>query len=86
MGAGVNLQNPPEIADGGYWYLVSAVPDSVMGGQTPGEIPGIGWCAWYSGGLVAVRTPEPVSGVVTVDGSVDDVLAGAKPYGRVGGS
>lgn len=79
------LETVPELADGGYWYLVQSVPDPELGGQTPGNIPGIGWCAWYSGGLVAVRTPEPVSGVVTVEGSVADVIAGAKPYGRIGG-
>lgn len=80
----------PESADGGYWYVVQSVPDPELGGQTPGNIPGEGWCAWYSGGLVAVRTPEPVSGVATADPSdVDAVIQGAgytgKPYGRIGG-
>lgn len=80
-------QMPPEHADGGYWYVVEAVPDPVEGGQTPGQIPGVGWCAWYSGGLVAVRTPDPVLGI-TVAGTVNQVFGsniGGKPYGRVGG-
>ena len=43
----MNLLNPPEVADGGYWHVVPAVPDTERGGLTPGEIPGDGWCAWY---------------------------------------
>ena len=75
----------PEIADGGCWYVVEVVPDSEQGGKTPGDIPGAGWCAWYSGNLVAVRTPEVVSGVPTVDAKVSDVISGVKPRGRIGG-
>lgn len=84
---------PPEAADGGFWYVVEAVPDPEEGGLTPGEIPGQGWCAWYrtiSGtAYAAVRTPEPVTGATSADGiSVADVLTGhsRKPRGRVGGS
>ena len=85
------LQAPPELADGGYWYVVPVVPDPELGGQTPGDIPGQGWCAWYSSGFVAVRCPAPVDGVVTADSAtVKSVLDGAgyagKPFGRVGGS
>ena len=88
------IEQCPESADYGYWYVVLAVPDPEQGGKTPGEIPGIGWCAWYAtiGGVdyVAVRTPEPVVGVETVDISVQAVLDAAgytgKPYGRIGGA
>jgi len=84
----------PEQADGGYWYVVEAVPDPEMGGLTPGVIPGAGWCAWYADidgvTYAAVRTPEPVSGVNTAPAAVASVLAAAgyseRPRGRVGGS
>lgn len=90
----MNLLTPPELADGGYWYVTEAVPDAELGGQTPGVIPGAGWCAWYGeiGGVVyaAVRTPESVSGVNTASHAVSDVLAAAgysdRPRGRIGGS
>ena len=75
----------PELADGGCWYVVEVVPDPVEAGFTPGYIPGNGWCAWYSGNLVAVRTPEAVSGVPTVDAKVSEVISGVKPRGRIGG-
>ena len=86
----MNIQNPPELADVGYWYVVEAVPDPVEGGQTPGNIPGTGWCAWYANGLVAVRCPQPITGIPTsAPDTVDEILAAAgytgKPYGRVGG-
>lgn len=84
----------PEMADGGYWYVVPVMVDPIDGGKSPGDITGTGWCAWYGtvGGqdLVAIRTPEPVSGLDTVDVPVADVLAAAnylqKPYGRIGGN
>lgn len=80
----------PELADGGYWYVVDAVPDPEQGGQTPGNIPGDGWCAWYYNGMAAVRCPEAVVGLVTADlATVNTILVGAgysaKPFGRVGG-
>jgi len=85
----MNLLNPPEIADGGYWYVVPAVPDTERGGLTPGEIPGDGWCAWYGAvagiDYAAVRTPKQ-SGFFQVAGvSLADVLTGSKPRGRIGG-
>jgi len=87
----MNIQSPPELADGGYWYVVEAVTDPVEGGQTTGSIPGVGWCAWYANGLVAVRCPEPVTGIPTADpDTVDEILTAAgytgKPYGRIGGA
>jgi hypothetical protein len=80
----MNLTTPPEIADGGYWYKLAIVPDPIEGGQTPGDIPGQGWCAWYADGAVFVRTPEPVSRIVTLPGVVQ--ISVGKPYGRIGGS
>ena len=92
----MNLQTPPEVADGGYWYVVPVVPDPELGGQTPGDVPGAGMCAWYGSTHVAVRTPDPVAGL-PVDGNVAAVLAEAvangsllvgtaKPHGRIEGS
>jgi len=87
----MNLMTPPEIADGGYWYVVPAVPDPELGGQTPGGIPGAGWCAWYANGFAVVRTPKAVNGLATTDAATVDSLLlasgrGYKPRGRVGGS
>lgn len=72
---------PPELHDGGYWYVRPVVPDPERGGQTPGEVPGVGWCAWYYGDRVLVRTPEPVSLV-----SIELPAGLEKLPGRVGGS
>ena len=87
------IEQCPEMADRGYWYVVKAVIDE-NGSRTPSHIPGIGWCAWYATidgvDYVAVRTPEPVVGVETVDMPVQTVLDAAgyvgKPYGRIGGN
>ena len=86
----MNLLTPPEIADGGYWYVVSSVVDPEDGSRNPGPVPGAGWCAWYASGLAVVRCPNAVDGLATTDAvSVDEVLlaagVGHKPYGRVGG-
>lgn len=87
----MNLQNSPELADGGYWYVLDVVPDPDQGGQTPGIVPGQGWCAWYSGDKVVIRTPEPVAGLVSVDNTTAQqilTLSGhtSRPYGRIGGN
>ncbi len=84
------LQAVPELADGGYWYVTPVVVDADQG-TSPGEIAGTGWCAWYANGLVAVRCPEPVTGIPTADpNTVGEILTAAgytgKPVGRVGGS
>ena len=86
-------QQPPELADGGYWYVVSAVPDASEGGRTPGDISA-GWCAWY--GVVntvacaAVRTVQPAGSVKTVDLSAAAVLSAAgatrRPRARIAGA
>lgn len=90
MGASMNLQNPPEIADGGYWYVVPVVPDPDLGGHTPGVVAGTGWCAWYTATQAAVRCPEPVVGLQTDETLAATVLAEAgyavRPFGRIGGS
>ena len=75
--------------DGGFWYVVESVPDSELGGQTPGDIPS-GWCAWYKtiGGVdcVVVRMPEPA--VIPRGPEVESAQIvdnyGGKPFGRVG--
>ena len=84
----MNLMTPPEIADGGYWYVVPVVIDA-EGGRTPGLVAGQGWCAWYSGEFVAIRTPEAVVGLTPADQvTVDEILSAntfvGKPYARIG--
>ena len=86
----MNLMTPPEIADGGYWYVVPVVIDA-EGGRTPGLVAGQGWCAWYSGAFVAIRTPEAVVGLAPADqATVDEILSAntfaGKPYARIGGN
>ena len=86
----MNLMTPPEIADGGYWYVVPVVIDA-EGGRTPGLVAGQGWCAWYSGEFVAIRTPEAVVGLTLADQvTVDEILSAntfaGKPYARIGGA
>jgi len=87
----MNLMTPPEIADGGYWYVVPIVADSELGGQTPGVIPGAGWCAWYDGGFVVIRTLQAMTGLeIAEQTTIDAVIAAngitGKPYGRLGGN
>ena len=87
----MNLMTPPEIADGGYWYLLPVVPDPIKGGQTPGVIPGAGWCAWYDGGFVVIRTLQAMTGLEIADQTTIDAVIAAqgvtsKPYGRIGGA
>jgi len=88
----MNLLMPPEVADGGYWYVVPVQIDvDESGGRTPGLVAGQGWCAWYSGGFVAIRTPEAVVGLTPADQvTVDQILSAntfaGKPYARIGGN
>jgi hypothetical protein len=82
----MNLATPPELADGGYWYLLPVVIGPEQGGKTPGIVPGVGWCAWYLGDQVVIRTPQAVEGLNTLQGKVSDVLDLNKPYARVGGA
>ena len=74
----------PELWDGGWWYAVPSVPDPEEGGQTPGEIPGVGWCAWYNDTHAAMRCPEPVL-LPDYGVSPSEIVDMSKPYGRVGG-
>ncbi len=85
------LEPVPELADGGYWYVVDAIPDPELGGQTPGDTPGVGWCAWYANGQAVIRCPNIITGLPSdPTGRVNEILSAAgyadKPYGRVGGS
>jgi len=59
----MNLLNPPELADGGYWYVVPAVTGPDIDGLNPGQVPGRGFGAWYASGLVVIRTPSAILGV-----------------------
>ena len=91
MGAAMNLMTPPEIADGGYWYLLPVVPDPIYGGQTPGNIPSQGWCAWYDSGFVVIRTLAAMTGLggagqTTIDAVIAANGMADKPYARIGGA
>jgi hypothetical protein len=84
----MNLMTPPEIADGGYWYVQALDPS--FDGQSP-LIPDISFCAWYGSGVCVVRTVVAMAGVKAVEGATtDSVLAASgvtgKPYGRLGGN
>jgi len=86
----MNLMTPPEIADGGYWYVVPVVIDA-EGGRTPGLVPGQGWCAWYDSGFVVIRVLEAMTGLEMADQTtIDSVIAAnfitGKPYARIGGN
>jgi hypothetical protein len=80
----MNLLNPPEIADGGYWYAIQV--DS--GGIPMTAIPGPGWVCWHSDGLGALRTPKAVAGIVIADANISSILLSVgeatKPHGRIG--
>ena len=87
------VELPPEAADGGFWYVVTVIPDLAEGGRTV-DVPG-GWCAWYGEGdlegYAAVRTRDLVIGASTSEATIGAVLAscfktaGAKPRGRIRG-
>lgn len=95
------VEQVPEHADGGYWYVVGArEPEGEPGGRQPALSEGVsGWCAWYGAvngeELCAVRSPDPIEGVDARDVPVSKVLAAAaneghapddaKPRGRVRG-
>ena len=86
----MNLLTPPEIADGGYWYLLPVVPDPIEGGRTPGDVPGHGWCAWYDSGFVVIRTLRAITGLeISNQTTIDAVIAAngitGKPYARLRG-
>jgi len=82
----------PEIGDGGYWYVATAIPADDSPGWTFDQIPK--GCAWYAeiGGtqMVAVRSPDavatlPQASLVTVSEILAQDGYSAKPFGRVGG-
>jgi len=80
----------PELADGGYWYVVASVPDPLEGGHTPGDIPP-NWTAWYGNvdgvDCAVVRMPAPVTIPEGPSIAIGAVLSGwpDKPYSRVWG-
>ena len=88
----MKIEQCPELADLGYWYVVGVVI-SEEGGRSPSHIPGGSWWAWYAViddiEYAAVRTPDPVVGVDTLNIPVVLILEAAgyfrKPYGRIGG-
>ena len=93
MDPAVNLSTPPELFDGGYWYVIVATVTANEIGLT-GFNATPGWCAWYGdvGGTLyaAVRSPVPVDDALAQGPSATAVLLAAgysadKPFGRVGG-
>jgi len=90
----MNLLNPPEIADGGYWYVVICDTNGIPSQK----IPATGWCAWSkSNNLAVLRTADPIPGFYTgglgVNAALEIVQPAThenpeiegKPRGRVGG-
>jgi len=75
----MNFLMPPEVFDGGYWYVVPVALED--GGRTV-DVGGAGWCAWYGTETALVRCPEILSGQVS---PASDVVLAEKPYGRIGG-
>ena len=93
------VEQVPEHADGGFWYVVPVRDTEDIPGREP-DLPdgAAGWCAWYGtvagADLCAVRSPDPIDGVDAHSVPVEDVLAAAyaagstpdpvKPHGRIG--
>ena len=85
-----NFRIPPELADGGYWYVVEAIMDETVGGWSPGDVPS-DYCVWYryinGTKYAAVRFREPVLIPSSVDIPVSAIVKNFKnkPYGRIEG-
>ena len=81
---------PPELADGGYWYVREAVVEiEDAPGWNFGVLP-VGAAAWYAeinGTMYCViRTAEPIVGIETSTAvSVAAIVGSAKPRARIGG-
>ena len=79
----------PELADGGFWYVLPTV-EGDDGVTRPAGV-GSDWCAWDYGieasGHTVVRTAEVVTaasdGTPTL--SPKDVFQGRRPVARIGG-
>jgi hypothetical protein len=85
----MNLLNPPEIPDGGYWsaHLTTVVEGGIVPDSPQLQL--LSWSAWpgeaENSEYTAVRTLVLVFGVI--DKSVADVLPhDKKPLGRIEGS
>jgi len=83
-------QQPPEIADGGYWYVREAVAEvEDAPGWNYGDIP-VGAAAWYAeiNGVMycAIRTVEPLTAIPTTDQVlVAEIVGASKPRARING-
>jgi hypothetical protein len=85
----MNLLNPPEIPDGGYWsaHLTTVVEGGIVPDSPQLQL--LSWSAWpgeaENSEYMVVRTLVPVFGVT--DKSVADIFpVDKKPLGRVEGS
>lgn len=91
------IEEIPELADRGYWYVcdvetVEEPPGSGRNVTRPAGIPDnhAGWTATYIGdGTVVVRSPAPITGIDAVSASSAAKLVDAgeatRPYGRIRG-
>lgn len=75
----------PELADGGFWYVVPIINDPELG-SVPDLPAGTPWAQWRNDGVRAVvRTPHRVD-VQEQFETVEAALAHhKKPYARAGG-
>lgn len=85
----MNLINPPEIADGGYWYVVPISEEPITGNKSPDLGIQVDFCAWYGVTHVAIRCTQVVVlpdvdlktlSTVLVEAGYND-----KPVGRLRG-
>lgn len=83
----MNLENPPEIADGGYWYVLNQSTQTAPNASVVDSVKN--YCAWdfssANGPVVVVRTLEPLEGVEVTDISPASLFTDAKPRARIGG-
>jgi hypothetical protein len=89
----MNLSAPPELADGGYWYVVRPDENPVARISTEGTPYNFGHSFWLTevvGQKVKlVRCPDSLVKQTTVNCSVPEALVSlglsVKPFSRVGG-
>jgi hypothetical protein len=91
------LPQVPELADGGFWYVVppldGPLPDDEAHVAPAWLRPSLGMTAWYgeAGGVpyIVIRTPEPLDASESVPADVAAVLSesglSAFPRGRITG-
>lgn len=82
---------PPEMAHGGYWYVVDVRSAEEEPDVNRPDVDFNGLCAWYGAKYCVIRTPGPLESVSTVSANTSVVLEEAvgvgskRPYARIGG-